>query len=90
MRHLHKIRLYFIECLSCSGTSYDQYIVIQLRLPGIQTHFHMLTQDPVISGISIRKYLVYLFHIRKLRCTELLSRHKIPLAGIIHDDDQCI
>ena len=58
MRHLHKIRLYFIKCLSCSGTTTDKYISIELESPEIQRHLHILAEYPVEIFILICKYLV--------------------------------
>ena len=42
MRHLHQIRLYFIKCFSCSGTTTDKDISIELESPEIQRHLHIL------------------------------------------------
>ena len=90
MRHLHKIRLYFIKCFSCSGTTTDKYISIELEPSEIQRHLHILAEYPVEILILICKYLVDLLRIFKSCRTKFLTRHIVSLTGVIHDNSHRI
>jgi len=90
MRHLHKIRLYFIKCLSCSGTTTDKDISIELEPSEIQRHLHILAKYPIKILILIRKYLIDLLRIFKSCRTKLLTGHIVSLTGVIHDNSHRI
>ena len=90
MWHLHKIRLYFIKCFSCSGASTDKDISIELEPSEIQRHLHILAEYPVEIFILICKYLVDLLRIFKSCRTKFLTGHIVSLTGIIHDNSHRI